>query len=189
MFLAKPGLTHMISHHVTSEAGKVVCLPLRRRPYHLERILEDEVTAMLCLGVIEPSHSPWRSHPVMVPKPDGSVRVCIDFRKVNEVSRFDAYPMPVVPGLLQCLGQAQVLSKLDLTKGYWQIPLTPSSQEKTAFAAPQGLFHFTQMPFGLHRAAATFQRLMDQVLQNHTQYTAVYIDDIIIYSPTWDQHL
>lgn len=119
----------------------------------------------------------------MVPKPDGSIRVCIDFREVNEVSGFDAYPMSVVPRLIECLGQVQVLSKLDLTKGYWQIPLTLSSREKTAFTAPQGLFQFTRMLFGMHGVAATFQRLIDQVLQDHKDYAAAYIDDIIVYSP------
>lgn len=135
---------------------------------------------MLRLGVIELSQSLWRSHPVMVPKPDGSVWVCINFRKVNEVSWFDAYPMPVVSGILERLGRAQVLSKFDLTKGYWQIPLIPSSREKTAFAAPQGLFQFKWMPFGLHGAVATFQRLNDQVLRDHWDYAAAYIDDIIV---------
>lgn len=125
----------------------------------------------------------------MVPKPDASVRMCINFRKVNEVSCFDAYPMPVVPGLLEQPGQAQVLSKFDLTKGYWQIPLTPTSWEKMAFATTKGLFQFKRMPFELHEVAATFQRLMDQVLGNNQGYAAAYIDDIIIYSPNWERHL
>lgn len=100
VFLAKPGQTHLATHYITMDRGKVICLSLRRRPHHLEKIPEDEVEAMLQLGVIEPSQSPWRSHPIMVPKPDRSIRVYIDFRKVNEVSQFDTYPMPVVPGLL-----------------------------------------------------------------------------------------
>lgn len=125
----------------------------------------------------------------MVPKPDKSVRVCIDFRWLNEVSRFDAYHIPLVLGLLERLGTARYLSKLDLTKGYWQIPLTPASQEKTAFAIPQGLFHFTRMPFGLQWAAATFQRLMDKVLANHQDYAAAYINDVIICSQSWEQHV
>lgn len=97
--------------------------------------------------------------------------------------------MPVVLGLLQHLGNAQYLSKLDLTKGYWQIPLTPSSWEKMAFAAPQGLFQFMRMPFGLHGATTTFQCLMDQVQWDHWAYATAYIDDIIVYSPSWGQHL
>lgn len=130
------------------------------------------------LGVIEATQGPWRNHPVMVPKPDGSMRVCIDFRKVNEILRFYAHSMPVVPGLLEKLGKAKCLSKLDLMKGYWQIPLAHASWENTAFATPQGLFHFTFMPFGLHGTAAIFQRLMDQVLA----YAAACIHDVIIFS-------
>lgn len=110
VFSASPGLTDLASHLIETIEGKVVCLPLWRRPYRLERILREEVDEMLCLGVIEPSHSPWRSHPVMVPKPDGSVRVCIDFRKVNEVSHLDAYPLPIAPGLLEWLGQEGILA-------------------------------------------------------------------------------
>ena len=93
---------------------------------------------MLELGVIEPSRSEWCSPIVMVGKKDGSTRFCVDFRKVNAISKFNAYPMPRVDELLDRLGKAQLISTLDLTKGYWQIPLTQSSREKTAFSTPDG---------------------------------------------------
>ncbi|MGH0158407.1 UNVERIFIED_CONTAM: hypothetical protein FKN15_035412 [Acipenser sinensis] len=144
---------------------------------------------MLELGVIEPSRSEWCSPIVMVGKKDGSTRFCVDFRKVNAISKFDAYLMPRVDELLDRLGTAQLISTLDLTKGYWQIPLTQSSREKTAFSTPDGLFHFWTMPFGLHGALATFQRLMDQVLAPHHQYAAAYIDDVVIFSSTWKEHI
>lgn len=116
------------------------------------------------LGVIEPSTSEWRSYPVMLPKPDGNIRVCLDFRKVNEVSEFDAYPMPHIQELIDKLGKATYLATVDMMKGYWQIPLSPESKTYTAFATPIGLYQFVQMPVGLHGAAATFQRLVDQLL-------------------------
>ncbi|CAM5106316.1 unnamed protein product [Natator depressus] len=151
--------------------------------------VEEEVQAMLDLGVIEHSQSEWRSPVVLVPKPDGSRRFCIDFQRVNAISKFDAYPMPRVDELLDRLGEACYITTLDLTKGYWQIPLDPRFKEKTAFATPSGLYHFTRMPFSLHGAPATFQCLMDRVLQPHTKYAATYLDDVVIYGNNWEEHL
>ncbi len=130
------------------------------------------------MGVIEESHSDWASPIVLVPKTDGSVRFCVDYRKVNAVSKFDAYPMPRVDELLDRLGTARFYSTLDLTKGYWQIPLSPLSKEKSAFTTPFGLHQFVTLPFGLFGAPATFQRLMDKILRPHTAYAAAYLDDI-----------
>ena len=144
---------------------------------------------MLRLGVIEESHSPWSSPIVIVPKPDGSIRFCNDFRKLNEISKFDSYPMPRTDEMIERLGPARFISTLDLTKGYWQVPLTERAKAKTAFSTPQGLFQYKMMPFGVHGAPATFQRLMDRVLRPHQAYSSAYIDDIIIFSGTWDQHL
>ncbi len=95
-------------------------------------MVQSELEAMLEMGVIEESHSDWASPIVLVPKTDGSVRFCVDYRKVNAVSKFDAYPMPRVDELLDRLGTARFYSTLDLTKGYWQIPLSPLSKEKSA---------------------------------------------------------
>ncbi|CAJ0924600.1 unnamed protein product [Ranitomeya imitator] len=145
--------------------------------------------AMLDLGVIEESHSAWSSPIVLIPKPDGSIRFCNDFRKLNAVSKFDAYPMPRVDELIDRLGKARYITTLDLTKGYWQIPLAEAAREKTAFATPEGLFQYVYMPFGLHGAPATFQRLMDRVLRPHRQYASAYLDDIVIYSMDWETHL
>ena len=144
---------------------------------------------MLELGVIEESYSPWSSPIVLVPKPDGSLRFCNDFRKLNEISEFDAYPMPRVDELIERLGPARFVSTLDLTKGYWQIPLAPHAKQKTAFSTPEGLFQYTVLPFGVHGAPATFQRMMDRILRPHQDYAAAYLDDIVIHSRTWEEHL
>lgn len=144
---------------------------------------------MLELGVIEESNSEWSSPIVLIPKPDGSLRFCNDFRKLNTVSKFDAYPMPRVDELIERLGTARYLTTLDLTKGYWQIPLTDRAKEKTAFAVPEGLFQYKVLPFGLHGAPATFQRAMDRILKPHRQYAAAYLDDVVIHSPDWESHL
>ncbi|KYO24206.1 hypothetical protein Y1Q_0004256 [Alligator mississippiensis] len=101
---------------------------------------------------------------------------------------FDVFPMPQVDELIERIGEAQYISTLDLAKGYWQIPVAPADRPKIAFSTPWGLYDFVRMPFGLHGAAAMFQRLMDRLLAPHAGYAAVYIDDIIIYSPTWTHH-
>lgn len=111
---------------------------------------------------------------VLVPKPDGSVRFCIYFRKLNEASTFDAYPMPRVDDLVDRFGKTWVLSTIDLTKDYWKIPLAKGVQEKTAFATLSGLYNFLKMSFRLQGAAALFQRVMDQPLMSHKR--RCYID-------------
>lgn len=118
----------------------------------------------------------------MMPKPDGSVYVCIDFQKPSAVSAFNAYPMPRIEAFLRQVGKATLVSTLNLTKGYWQIPLREADKEKTAFPSPMGLYQFTKMPFGLHGAAASFQCLMDKALQSVPRFVLKHIDDIIIFS-------
>ena len=144
---------------------------------------------MLQLRIIEESSSAWSSPIVLVPKPDGTFRFCNDFRRLNEVLVFDAYPMLRVDDLIERLGPARYLTTLDLTKGYWQVPLSRTAREKMVFATPGGLYQYTVLPFGIHGAPATFQRMMDQLLRPHQAYAAAYIDDIIIHSASWDVHL
>ncbi len=176
--------------HVLDLRTKLHTLVVRSRPYrlpeHKKKVVQSELEAMLEMGVIEESRSDWASPIVLVPKTDGSVRFCVDYRKVNAVSKFDAYPMPWVDELLDRLGTARFYSTLDLTKGYWQSPLSPLSKEKSAFTTPFGLHQFITLPFGLFGAPATFQRLMDKILRLHT---AAYLDDIIIYSQDWQRHM
>ncbi|CAM4447975.1 unnamed protein product [Lepidochelys kempii] len=129
----------MLTYHVIqTEPGVVVQETTRPLPRRMREAIEEEVQVMLDLGVIERSQREWRSPVVLVPKPDGSRRFCIDFRRVNAISKFDAYPMPCVDELLDRLGEPCYITMLDLTKGYWQIPLDPRSKEKTAFATPSG---------------------------------------------------
>ena len=161
-------------------------MPSYRVPEACREAIQEEVGRMLQLRVIEEYHSAWSSPVVLVPKQDGTFRFCNDFRRLNEESEFDAYPMPRVDELIERLGPARYLTTLDLTKGYWQVPLTRTAREKTAFATPGGLYQDTVLPFGVNGAPATFQRLMDQLLRPHQAYAAAYIDDIIIHSDSWD---
>lgn len=184
-----PGLTDVIQHHIYLKDNK----PIHQQPYRVPQKLlptmKHELDEMLKLGVIEPSDSEWNNPIVLVPKKDGSIRFCLDFRKLNAVSKFDPYPMPRVDELIERLSKAQYLTTLDLCKGYWQIPLSEQSKKLTAFNTPFGHFHFRVLPFGLHGAPLVFQRMMDHILRETEPFAAAYLDDIIIFSETWEQHL
>ncbi|KAI2653741.1 Retrovirus-related Pol polyprotein from transposon 17.6 [Labeo rohita] len=165
---------------------RVMVLPGRRRAeqlYHINLLKRWVGTReqLAAIAKAEPA--------VVVPKPDGTLRFCNDFRKLNEVSEFDGYPMPRVDELLDRLGRARFITTLDLTKGYWQVPLAEDAKPKTAFTTPSGHWQYKFLPFGLHGAPATFQRLMDIVLRPHQSYAAAYIDDVVIHSEHWDEHL
>ncbi len=189
LFRQRPGRTNLVQHQI----HLLDPTPSRQRPYRVpERLvapLKAEIETMLELGVIEPSKSEWSSPIVIVPKKDNTLRICIDFRKLNAQSRFDAYPMPRIDDLLERIGQAKYITTLDLCKGYWQVLLEEASRPYMAFRTPLGLFHFTVLLFGLHGAPATFQRLMDQVLRVCEEWSAIYLDDVVIYSTTWEDHL
>ena len=148
------------------------------------------LTEMLKNDIIQPSNSPWSSPIILVCKRDGSTRFCIDYRKVNSVTRKDAYPLPRVDDILDTLGGSKWFSTLDLKSGYWQVKVDSSSREKTAFTTSEGLYEFKVMPFGLCNAPATFQRLMNRVLCDVNWVEClVYIDDTVVIGLTFEQHL
>lgn len=154
-----------------------------------EELVETEVRKLLKDKVIRPSNSPWSSATVMVKKKDGSPRMCIDYRPLNEVTVRDAYPMPRIDEILDSLVNARVFSTLDATSGYHQIAVAPEDIPKTAFQTRSGLYEFTRMPFGLCNAPATFQRAMDNVLaEEKGKFVQIYLDDIIVYSRSMEEH-
>ena len=148
---------------------------------------------MLRQGIIEKSTSDWAASVVIVPKQqDGvttGIRICVDLRHLNAVSNFDAHPLPRMEDLIEQLGDVSFISKLDLTKGYWQIPLSPETKDKSAFITPNGLYHFNVMPFGMKSAPATFQRMINKVLSGLEMFSGAYLDDILIYSKSLEDHL
>ena len=169
-------------------------VPLRRMPLSVRKEVAWQVSKMQETGVIVPSKSPWSSPVVLVRKKDGTHRFCVDYRNLNAVTKPDSYPLPRMDDLLKQLGRCKFFSTLDLAAGYWQIKMHPESREKTAFATAQGLFEFQVMPFGLTNAPAVFQRLMQRVLMgvNPPQgpdFVSVYIDDILIFSESIEDHL
>ena len=145
---------------------------------------------MLQQGIVQPSTSPWSSPVVMVKKRDGTWRFCIDYRKLNAVTHQDAYPLPRIDETLDSLAGSTYFTTLDLAAGYWQVGIEECDKEKTAFSTRRGHFEFNVMPFGLTNAPATFQRLMECVLAGLTgEQCLIYLDDIIVFSSTFDEHL
>ena len=124
---------------------------------------------------------------VLAPKKDGDYRFCVDFRRLNAVTRKDAYPMPRVDEIFDKLGGASYFSTLDLASGYWQVPVNEEDIGQTAFTVGSNHYEFTVMPFGLTNAPATFQRMMTKLLHG-IKGCLVFIDDIIIFADTWDEH-
>lgn len=170
--------------------------PFRLAPYrYSERKRQEialQVQEMLAMGIIIPCVSAYCSPIVMAPKKDGQYRFCVDYRKLNTLTEDATQPIPRISDSLRDLGNATIFSTLDLKSGYWQIPMDPDSVKYTAFATPSGgTYAFKAMPFGLKGAPGTFQRLMAQeVLVNYIgDFCTVYLDDIIIYSTNWDDHL
>ena len=187
----KPGVTSLTAHHI--DVGDSA--PIRQKPYHvtpaIRNIMWKEVDEMLKDGIVEPSQSDWASPVVMVKKPGGKYRFCIDFQRVNAITKKDAYPIPNMTGILDELRLAHYITTLDLSKAYLQMLLTLDSRERTAFMVPgRGLLQFKRMPYGLTNAPATFQRLLDQLVGIKIYpHVFVYLDDIIIVTSTFEEHL
>lgn len=167
---------------------------ISQRPYRVSpserRIINDEVESMLNRDIIQPSESPWSSPVVLVRKKDGSWRFCVDYRRLNKITKKDVYPLPRIDDTLDCLKGAQYFSSMDLYSGYWQIEVDENDREKTAFITSEGLYEFKVMPFGLCNAPATFERTMDNLLRHlKWKMCLCYLDDIVVFSQTFSEHL
>ena len=182
--------TPLLQHGIETN-GPPFRQPYRRQNPAVRREEMAQVQQMLSSNVIRPSNSPWASPVVMVRKKDGSLHFCVDFRQLNAATVKDAHPLPRIDHLLDALHGAKWFSTLDLKSGYWQVPIAEQDKEKTAFRpSSRQLFEFNQVPFGLCNAPATFSRLMDQVLAGlHWETCLFYLDDIIVFSSTWEEHL
>jgi hypothetical protein len=141
-------------------------------------------------GVIEPSDSPWSSPLLLVPKKDGTLWICVDFRALNKLTKPNAYPLPRIDECYQNLAGAKFFTSLDLCSGYWQVRLANDAKEKTAFTCRYGHYQFCVMPFGLTNTPATFQAMMNNILQEHIdRIVMVYLDNIIIFSKSEEEHI
>ena len=167
--------------------------PIASGPYRVPDQMKDgvreELSTLLSSGVISESVSPWASPLLPVKKKDGSVRLCVDFRRLNSVTRADPYYMCTLEEILERVGGSQCLSKIDLKKGFYQIEVDPADREKTAFVSPFGKFQFNRMPFGLRNAPSVFQRVMEIVLKSCYHCCVPYIDDVVVFSGDGAEHV
>ncbi|KAK3878533.1 hypothetical protein Pcinc_016832 [Petrolisthes cinctipes] len=175
-----PGKTNSVVHEITLSSS----IPVFKKPYpapaQLRKVVEEEVTRMLEMEIIEPSSSPYCSPVVLVKKSDGSYRLCVEFRFLNDITQFEDHLAEFVDDLY--------FTELYLCKGYWQLELAPESKIYTAFPTSRGLMQFTRMPFGLKTACASFVRLMRIVLRGLPN-TCCYFDNIVIHNKEWENHI
>ena len=182
--------TSSVRHKIRLQDETPFRLPPRRYRADIKQEILRQTQQMLADGIIEPSESPYCSM-VHLEKKENKTRYCVDYQQLNQVTIPEAAPLPAIADSLQDLGTAKIFTTMDLRKGYWQIPMDPESKKYTAFATPDGNVHqFCVMPFGLRNAPATFQRFMSTVLAGLTnQFVLVFLDDIIIYSNSPEEHL
>ena len=185
------GRTNLVKHHIKLTDPVPFKEAYRRIPPQMYDEVKTHLQEMLDLGAIRPSNSPWASAIVLVRKKDGRLRFCIDLRKLNNRTVKDAYSLPRIESILDSLGGAQIFSTLDLKAGYWQVEMAEECKAYTAFTCgPLGFYECDTMPFGATNAPATFQRLMHDCLgELNMNWCIVYLDDIIIFSDTKEEHL
>jgi len=161
---------------------------MRRLPPKWCEEIDRQVEEMLGNGICRPSKSPWSSQVLLSRKKDGTMRFVIDYRKVNDVTKRDEYPMPNIRDLIDELNGSCIFTCLDLPSAYWHIPMEEFSIEKTAFEIPRGKFEMLRMPYGLKNSQATHQRLMDNVLKEVPK-TSAYVDNVLAHSQSFSEHL
>ena len=181
------GTEHFID---TNDQPPFKIAPYKVAPYKLPAV-QEEIKEMLDKGVIVPSKIPYSSPIVMVPKKDGTNRMCVDYRKLNEITTKDAYPLPRIGHTIDALQGAGYFSSLDLASDFWQVPVAEKDRHKTCLCTPEGgLYQFVKMPFGLRNAPATFQRLMNEIFkENLFKHVLIFLDVLSVYSETPAEHL
>ncbi len=188
LFSDVPTVTHVLMHDIDVGHHR----PVKQNVYRVNpvkrEIMKKETQYLIENGLAVPSCSPWCSPCVLVPKADGTSRFCTDYRKVKKLTKADSYPLPRMDDCIDHIGSAKFITKLDLLKGYWQVPLTKRASEISAFATPDAFLQYKILAFGLKNAPATFQLLMNRVLAN-VQNCEAYLDDVVCYSTTWNDHL
>ena len=175
-------------HIVETTCDKPINLPPYRVPERLRETLRAEIDRMLKAKIIRPSRSPWSFRVIIVIKKDKTIRLCVDFRPLNAITLQEVWPLPIIKEILEKLSKSKWFSKLDLKCGYWQIKMGEKSITKVAFSTSDGHYEFLRLPFGLKNAPAEFCRIMKMIL-GHLKFVEVYLDDIIIHSETFEQHL
>ncbi|KAL0821581.1 hypothetical protein ABMA28_005033 [Loxostege sticticalis] len=187
------GPTPFAEHHIDTGTHPPIAVPPYRLTPAKKELMRAELEKMLADDIIEECESPWAAPGILVPKKDSTYRFCVDYRGLNAVTKTDTYPIPRIDDLLQMTKRDCYMSTIDLRSGYWQVPVAPADQDKTAFTTPFGTFRFKRMPFGLKNAPSTFQRLIDRFRTNSSLNDVTllaYLDDLMIITQgTFQDHL
>lgn len=188
MFSDVPSYTSLVEHDVKLLPGAT---PVKQPPYRMSpvkfEILSKEIKFLLDNDIIEPGTSEWASPCLLVPKSDGSWRLCTDYRKVNTLTVSDCFPLPRIDDIIDKVGSSKFISRIDLLIGY-QVPLTDNAKRISALITPTGLYQYKTMPFGMKGTPATFQRLITNILSGLERVVA-YLDDLIIFTDSWRDHI
>lgn len=182
--------TPFIQHSIDNGDHEPIAVP----PYRMNPVKADVLTTeldnLLEKNIIQEYESPWAAPVVFVPKKNGGTRLCVDYRRMNAITVSDSYPLPHMDDLLHATKRSYYISIMDLRSGYHQVQVNPRDVDKTAFTTPYGTFRYLRMPLGLLNAPATFQRLVDYFRRGLTDIRVlVYLDDLIVLSETFDNHL
>ena len=183
------GKTETVKMQIDVGDSKPIKMKPYRTPIKSGEVVDKAIEEMLDADIIKRSRSPWSFPVVIVDKKDGSKRFCVDFRKLNQITKKNSFPLPLIDDILALLGKAKYFTSLDLKSGYWQVAMNERDKEKTAFTCHKGLFEFNVMPFGLSNAPAVFQELMSIVLQGCNVFATANLDDILVFSSTLEDHL
>lgn len=185
------GHTDLVTHNIKLTSDTPFKERARRLPPGMYEEVKKHLRDMLDTGIIRESKSPWASNIVCVRKKDGTLRLCVDFRRLNNITIKDSYALPRIEETLDSLAGAKIFSTLDLRSGYWQVEIDESDKEKTAFVVDRlGFYECNRMAFGLTNAPATFQRLMEHCLRDlSSQECCIYLDDVIVFSNTVEEHI
>ena len=187
----KPNVVPDVKHKIIIEPNQKPILQKRYKENpDKKKFIKKEIEKMLKANRIRESYSPWASPVTLAKKKNNSYRFCIDYRKVNAVTKSDAYPLPRIDELLERYQTAKWFTSMDLASGFHQVEMEESDKEKTAFICSEGLYEFNVMPFGLKNAPGTFQRMMDKILKEYIgDFVEIYVDDIMIYSRNLEEHI
>lgn len=189
LFSPTPGRTNLVEHDIELTSNQPFRTRMHRFSPRHEKILNDCVQNMLTLGLIVPGESEYVSPMFIVESPGKEPRPCIDYRKLNAITKTKMFPIPNVEGLIEKVSAARYVSTLDLVRGFWQVPLTENASKLATFMTPTGTYRPLVLTFGLKNAPFAFSRLMHEVLKGAESFAVPYLDDIAVFSSTWQQHL